>query len=74
MEAIGQRYLFKLRQTAGVKRFIERNWYQSEWQNVGNGFHAVEDELSPSSDFEDNKSLLFIMIQKNYYAGWHYRF
>jgi hypothetical protein len=45
MEAIGQRYLFKLRQTAGVKRFIERNWYQSEWQSLGNGFHAVEDEL-----------------------------
>jgi hypothetical protein len=45
MEAIGQCYLFKLRQTAGVKRFIERNWCQSEWQNVGNGFHAVEGEL-----------------------------
>lgn len=45
MEAIGQHYLFKLRQTAGVKRFIEHNWHQSEWQNVGNGFHAVEDEL-----------------------------
>lgn len=45
METIGQRYLFKLRQTAGVKRFIERNWWQSEWQNVGDGFHAVEDKL-----------------------------
>jgi len=45
MEAIGQRCLFRLRQTARVKRFIERNWYQSEWQNVGNGFYAVEDEL-----------------------------
>jgi Transposase DDE domain group 1 len=45
MEAIGQRYLFKLRQTAGVKRLIERQWRQGEWRNVGQGFDAVEGEL-----------------------------
>jgi hypothetical protein len=45
MEEIEQRYLFKLRQTAGVKRFIERQWQQGEWQNVGQGFDAVESEL-----------------------------
>lgn len=45
MEEIGQRYLFKLRQTAGVKRLIERQWQQGEWQNVGQGFDAVEGEL-----------------------------
>jgi hypothetical protein len=35
MEEINQRYLFKLRQTAGIKRLIERKWLQNEWQNVG---------------------------------------
>jgi len=45
MEEIGQRYLFKLRQTAGVKRLIERLWQQGDWQGVGQGFDAVEAEL-----------------------------
>jgi len=35
MEAIEQHYLFKLRQTAGVKCLIERQWRQGDWQNVG---------------------------------------
>ena len=45
MEEIGQRYLFKLRQTAGVKRLIEQQWQQGEWVNVGQGFDAVESTL-----------------------------
>ena len=45
MEAIEQRYLFKPRQTAGVKRLIERQWQQGDWRNVGQGFDAVESEL-----------------------------
>lgn len=45
MEEIGQRYLFKLRQTAGVKRLIERQWQQGDWVNVGQGFDAVEGTL-----------------------------
>jgi len=45
MEEIGQRYLFKLRQTAGVKRMIERQWKEGEWVNVGQGFDAVESTL-----------------------------
>jgi hypothetical protein len=45
MEEIGQRYLFKLKQTAGVKRLIERLWRRSDWQGVGQGFDAVETEL-----------------------------
>ena len=45
MEEIEQPYLFKLRQTAGVKRLIERQWRQGDWQNVGQGFDAVEGEL-----------------------------
>ena len=45
MEEIDQRYLFKLRQTAGVKRLIERLWRQGDWQSVGQGFDAVDSEL-----------------------------
>ena len=45
MEEIAQRYLFKLKQTPGVKRLIERLWRQGDWQGVGQGFEAVEGEL-----------------------------
>lgn len=45
MEEIGQHYLFKLRQTAGVKRLIERQWKEGEWVNVGQGFDAVQSTL-----------------------------
>ena len=45
MEAMGQRDLFKLRQTAGVKRLIERQWQHGEWYGVGQGFDAVESQL-----------------------------
>ncbi|SDZ09621.1 transposase [Nitrosomonas sp. Nm33] len=45
MEEIDQRYLFKLRQTDGIRRLIERKWQQNQWQNVGQGFYTVEDEL-----------------------------
>jgi len=45
MEEIGQNYIFKLRQTAGVKRLIERLWRRGDWQSVEQGFDAVEAEL-----------------------------
>lgn len=45
MEAIEQPYLFKLRQTAGVKRLIERQWSHRDWEDVGQGFDAAEGEL-----------------------------
>jgi len=45
MERTEQHYLFKLRQTAGVKRLIERQWQQGDWQNVDQGFDAVEGKL-----------------------------
>ena len=45
MEEIGQLYLSKLRQTAGVKRLIEQHWQQSDWQSVGQSFDAVKSEL-----------------------------
>jgi hypothetical protein len=45
MENLEQRYLFKLRQSAGVKRLIERQWSRRDWQAVGQGFDAVEATL-----------------------------
>lgn len=45
MEEIDQAYLFKLRQSAGVKRLIERHWSRQDWQSVGQGFDAVEATL-----------------------------
>ena len=46
LEAIDQPYLFKLRQTAGVRRLIERQWSRQDWQDVGEGCQAVETTLT----------------------------
>jgi hypothetical protein len=48
LEAMGQPYLFKLRQSAGVKRLIERHWSRGDWQEVGEGYQGVEAELALS--------------------------
>lgn len=48
LEDISQRYLFKLRQTPGVKRLIERQWGRNDWKDTGQGFEAVEAELKLS--------------------------
>ena len=45
LEAIEQAYLFKLRQTKGIKRLIERQWSRHDWKDVGQGYDAVEAEL-----------------------------
>ena len=45
LEDIGQTFLFKLRQTAGVKRLIERQWNRNDWLDVGDGLSAVESKL-----------------------------
>ena len=49
LETIDQPYLFKLRQTSGVKQLIERNWSRQDWQDVGQGCQAVEAELTLTS-------------------------
>lgn len=48
LEAIGQTYLSKLRQSPGVKSLIERLWSTNDWDNVGGGYHAVETTLKLS--------------------------
>ena len=45
LEAIDQPYLFKLRQSAGVKRLVKRQWSRRDWCAVGQGWDACEDEL-----------------------------
>jgi len=49
LDAIDQPYLFKLRQTTGVKQLIERNWSRQDWQDVGEGCQAVDAELRLTS-------------------------
>lgn len=49
LETIDQPYLFKLRQTTGVKQLIERNWSRQDWQDVGQGCQAVDAELALTS-------------------------
>ena len=46
LEDIKQTYLFKLKQTANVKRLFTRLWRQSTWCDVGQGWEACEDKLT----------------------------
>jgi len=45
LEELGQPYLFKLRQTAGVKQLIKRQWRRQDWSDMGQGWSGCEDEL-----------------------------
>lgn len=55
LEAMAQPYLFKLKQSAGVKRLIERLWRDADWQDVGDGYHAVETRLALSGWQHDRR-------------------
>ena len=46
LEGMEQAYLFKLRQSAGVKRLIEQLWSSGDWHDVGDGYQAVESKLN----------------------------
>lgn len=45
LEELQQPYLFKLRQTAGVKQLIKRQWRHQNWSDMGQGWRGCEDEL-----------------------------
>ena len=45
LEDLGQPYLFKLKQSAGVKQLVQRQWRQREWIDAGQGWDACADEL-----------------------------
>lgn len=45
LEELGQPYLFKLRQTSGVKHLIKRQWAREDWSDMGQGWSGCADEL-----------------------------
>ena len=45
LEQIEQPYLFKLKQSPGVKRLIARQFRRDGWQDAGQGWQGLEDEL-----------------------------
>jgi hypothetical protein len=45
LEALEQPYLFKLRQSVGVKKLIKQQWQRDDWAAVGQGWQACDDEL-----------------------------
>jgi hypothetical protein len=45
LQELKQPYLFKLRQTAGVKQLIKRQWRRPDWSDMGQGWTGCEDEL-----------------------------
>jgi hypothetical protein len=55
LEGMAQPYLFKLKQSAGVKRLIERLWRHTDWQDMGEGYHAAETGLALSGWQHDRR-------------------
>lgn len=45
LEELKQAYLFKLRQTTGVKQLIKRQWQRQDWSAMGQGWQGCEDQL-----------------------------
>ena len=45
LEELQQPYLFKLRQTVGVKQLIKHQWTRQTWSEMGQGWQGCEDEL-----------------------------
>lgn len=45
LEARGQPYLFKLRLTKNVKRYVERVFWNSDWHDAGQGWEGQDGEL-----------------------------
>jgi hypothetical protein len=55
LEKMAQDYLFKLKQTSGVKRLIERLWRHRDWQDMGDGYHVAETRLQLSGWNHDRR-------------------
>jgi hypothetical protein len=45
LESLKQPYLFKLRQSPGVMKLLNRQWNLDEWRDVGQGWTGREDTL-----------------------------
>ena len=48
LEARGQPYLFKLRLTKGVKRYIEQRFFGGSWTDAGAGWEGMEGQIQLS--------------------------
>jgi hypothetical protein len=55
LEERGQDYLFKLRLTAGVKRYIERRFFGGVWADAGAGWEGLDGELRLSGWDKDRR-------------------
>src|SRR5262245_62405389 len=45
LEGRGQNYLFKLRLTSNVKRYIEKLFWETDWKRAGQGWEGKGGEL-----------------------------
>jgi len=64
LEAIGQPYLFKLRQSAGVKTLVKRQWRRRDWCPVGQGWDACEDTLLLTGWTERRRVIVMRRVRK----------
>ena len=64
LEAIGQPYLFKLRQSAGVEKLVQRQWARRDWCDVGQGWQACEDVLSLTGWSQQRRVIVMRRVRK----------
>ncbi|HMM53278.1 MAG TPA: transposase [Burkholderiaceae bacterium] len=64
LEAIGQPYLFKLRQSPGVKALIKRQWTRRDWASVGQGWQACEDVLRLTGWTQSRRVIVMRRVRK----------
>lgn len=64
LEAIDQPYLFKLRQSAGVKKLVQRQWRRRDWCSVGQGWEACEDGLRLTGWTERRRVIVMRRVRK----------
>ena len=64
LEAIDQPYLFKLRQSAGVKKLVQRQWSRRDWCPVGQGWDACEDELQLTGWTQRRRVIVMRRVRK----------
>lgn len=64
LEAIAQPYLFKLRQSPGVKTLIKRQWTRRDWTSVGQGWDACEDVLRLTGWTQSRRVIVMRRVRK----------
>ena len=64
LEEINQAYLFKLRQSAGVKKLVQRHWRHSNWTEVGQGWQAREDKLTLTGWSQHRRVVVMRRVKK----------